>query len=218
VDVPNLKNHRNIDVIEYWERSMGRYWIRAQMVHYLWRPAVGLKTEMEKRLPPPAFFEKPYIGMHIRYSDNIGSFWRDFGRDATATRGLHHFMELAQEIRNETAIDTIYLATDSKMVLELLENTTRYKSSWSFHIQQDVIRANADQESQWLWFGRSRGASAAMIAADIEVLRRADYLVGSYQSNVYRLATELNTAYHVDKYPLYQDRFRTVDVPWYEDP
>ena len=56
---------------------------------------------------------------------------------------------------------------------------------------------------------------------DIETLRRADFLVGSFQSNVYRLAAELNTAYHVDKYEWSvgaMNRIFPVDIEWYEDP
>ena len=63
-----------------------------------------------------------------------------------------------------------------------------------------------------MWFGKSKASSAAAIATDLEVLRKANYLIGSFQTNVYRLATELNMAYHADKYPLYQHRHYPVDV------
>ena len=59
---------------------------------------------------------------------------------------------------------------------------------------------------------------AAAVATDIEAMRRADFLVGSFQSNVYRLGAELNMAWLVDKYPIHMDRHRTVDVEWFEDP
>ena len=58
----------------------------------------------------------------------------------------------------------------------------------------------------------------AAIATDLEVLRQADFLIGSHQSNVYRLATELNWAFHTSKYPRLMKRHHTVDIEWYEDP
>jgi hypothetical protein len=128
--------------------------------------------------------------MHIRFTDNIGSLWNDFGRNANVTRDLHHFMKIAQDIRNKTGISTIYLATDSSTILNAVQDSTY--PGWSFVVQQNVIRSS---ETRWIWFRESRGSSAAAVATDIEVLRRADYLIGSYQSNVYRLVTELNSAF-----------------------
>ena len=204
----------HVDIIEYWERTMGRFWIRSQMVHYLWRPSVGLQSEMQPRLPRQLLdSQTKFIGMHIRFTDNIGSLWNDFGRNANVTRSLHHFMMIAQDIRNQTGISTIYLATDSSTILKAVQDASY--PGWSFVVQQNVIRSS---ETKWIWFRESRGSSAAAVATDIEVLRRADYLIGSYQSNVYRLVTELNSAFHVGNYPLHVDRHRPVDVPWYEDP
>ena len=203
------------DSIEHWERAMGRFWIRAQMVHFMWKPSVGLQSEMDKRLPRAKLLDAqtPFIGMHIRFTDNVANLWKDFGRDANATRSLTHFMDIAQEIRTKTGISTIYLATDSIKTMQQLQDS-KYPE-WTFVVQDDVPRSSG---TEWTWFRNSRASSAAAIATDIEVLRRADYLIGSFQSNVYRLAAELNTAYNFDKYPFQMDRHRSVDVAWYEDP
>ena len=217
------KKTQYVDTIEHWERAMGRFWIRAQMVHYLWKPSVGLQSEMQLRLPKDlllgaagaATTTTPYIGMHIRFTDNVANLWKDFGRNANETRSLSHIMEIAQEIRAETGISTIYLATDSIKTLQALQDSSYNNAGWSFVVQQNVPRSAG---TEWTWFKQSRGSSAAAIATDVEVLRRADYLIGSFQSNVYRLVAELNTAYHVGKYPLHRNRHRTVDVEWYEDP
>ena len=52
----------------------------------------------------------------------------------------------------------------------------------------------------------------------METLKRADYLVGSFQSNVFALAAELNTAYHNSRYPLNLERIIPVDIEWQENP
>jgi len=205
----------HVDIVLHWERTMGRFWVRAQTAHYLWRPSYGLQSEIDKRLPADLLNgNKKFIGMHIRKTDNTASLQEDFGRDAEITRSLRRYMGIAETIRGEDPeVDTIYLATDNDKVVQEAENMT--VGDWKLVVQRDVQRANT---SEWMWFKENRAFGAAAIAADIEVLRRADFLIGSHQSNVYRLATELNTAWNVAKYPLRLNRLRTVDIPWYEDP
>jgi Alpha-(1,6)-fucosyltransferase N- and catalytic domains len=203
-----------VDSIEHWERAMGRFWIRSQMVHYMWKPSIGLQSEVDKRIPKSLLQSNtPFIGMHIRFTDNVVNLWNDFSRNANLTRSLSHFMDIAQKIRSKTGISTVYLATDSIATLEQLQNS-KYPE-WKFVVQENVPRSSG---TEWTWFRNIRTFSGAAIATDLEVLRRADYLIGSFQSNVYRLATELNTAYNYDRYLFQQERHMAVDVPWYEDP
>lgn len=211
IDMPPL-----VDVIPHYERTMGRFWVRAQMAHYLWHPSDGLQSEIDKRLPADLISgETKFIGMHIRKTDNAGSLKADFGRDAEITRSLSRYIEFAEEIRTEyPEIDTIYLATDNSKIAREAKHITK-EGRWKFVIQKDVKRAIS---TEWMWFKESRAFGASSIATDLEVLRRADFLIGSHQSNVYRLATELNTAWNVAKYPIRLNRLRTVDIPWYEHP
>ena len=47
-----LDGTSHVDHMEYWERTMGRFWIRSQIAHYLWsRPSRGLSTVIKERLP-----------------------------------------------------------------------------------------------------------------------------------------------------------------------
>jgi Alpha-(1,6)-fucosyltransferase N- and catalytic domains len=203
----------HLDHVAHYERLFGRFWVRSQIQQYLWKPSTGLLAEIHARLPH-TLHNVDYIGIHVRFTDNIGSFRSDFGRDAVLTRKLDAFMDIAQDIRTKTGISTIYLATDSNKVLDNLNNSSSF-SDWTFIVQANVPRTSGDE---WFWFQNSRAYSAAAIATDLQVLRNADYLIGSFQSNVYRLAAELNTAAHMHKYPLYQNRHFSVDVEWYEDP
>jgi len=210
------------DVLSYWERSYGRYWVRSQMVHYLWRPNQKLQTQIDARFPAEFAQENPpaFIGFHIRYTDNILDFQKHFARNATLTRSFARFMEFAEEIRDQhfhriPPLRHIYLATDNPEIIEQSQQPEWNQRGWEFVIQANVQRTNTRDR---LWFQEGRGAAAGAIATDLEVLRRAHFLVGSFQSNVFRLACELNTAFHVEKYPWDRHRHWTVDVEWYEDP
>ena len=206
-----------IDIVSGWERSHGRFWIRSQMAHALWRPSEGLAEEIKRRMPP-TLGDVPYIGFHIRYSDNIDDFIGGFGRDATKTRDFSRFMANAETYRAEHPhldLKTIYLATDSTKMLKASKDPKWRKRGWTFVSQKDVQRSTGTGR---IWFAAGRKFGAAGIATDVECLRRADFLIGSFQSNVYRLATELNMAWMTGKYPISMPRHRTVDVEYYEDP
>ena len=207
------------DVIPHWERVMGRFWIRAQTAHFLWQPNDWLREQVELRLlqPPPEGphqHHQRYIGMHIRFTDNRQALAREFGRDATVTRNFRTFMDHAAQIRLQHNVSVIYLSTDND---QMIEQTKRriYRKKWTFLIQDEVQRGTSKRH---LWFEEGRNVAAVAIATDLEVLRRADFLIGSHQSNVYRLACQLNSAYHTGRYPLAMDRHRSVDVEWFEDP
>mgnify|MGYP005858678439 CR=1 FL=1 len=228
------KSNIRADIIPYWERAFGRFWVRAQMAHYLWKPNAMLQAEITARMPPELISrnknkmdsETIWIGFHIRYTDNIKDLHRHFSRDAAATRGFSRFMEFAEMIRSQHSSKSkptekghryvIYLATDNTKVVDQSRQRKWKDLGWEFITQEQVQRS--DSQGERLWFSDGRGSAAGAIAMDIEVLRQADFLVGSFQSNVYRLAAELNTAWHVGKYPLGMQRHYTVDVEWYEDP
>lgn len=205
------------DVIPHWERAYGRYWIRSQMTHFLWKPVTWLQEEIEKRLSYP--HDRPFIGMHVRFTDNIPDFAKGFGRNATFTRNLQHFLKRANTLSNEYQHRTgdrlrdIYIATDHAHVLYWAR---RLFVGWNVWGQEENVQRSTTQSR--IWFARGRPSAAGAMAADLEVLRRADYLIGSFQSNVYRLATQLNTAWNVDRYSVRQLRHFTVDVEWFEDP
>ena len=51
----------------------------------------------------------------------------------------------------------------------------------------------------------------------MELLQTDNYLVGLFQSNVYQLATKLNTAHHIEHYPLSRIQHYSVDIEWFEN-
>jgi hypothetical protein len=209
------------DVVAHWERAHGRFWVRAQMAHFLWKTSGWLQHEIEHSVPSALVkggMLEPFIGFHIRKTDNIADFRKSFSRNATVTRSFDRFMAFAQEIRSsfpDKHIETIYLATDNLAVIEESKSTKWQQLGWKFVFQTNVQRTTKEDR---MWFRDGRSTAAGAIGTDLEVLRRADFLVGSFQSNVYRLAAELNSAWHAGNYSWSLRRHWTVDVEWYEDP
>jgi hypothetical protein len=110
------------------------------------------------------------------------------------------------------------VATDSQFIHDEIQHWRLHhpnSSQWTIVLQHGVVRSNA---REFMWFRHARATGAGPMATDLELLRRAAFLIGSYQSNVFRLATALNEAFHVDKVPRFQQRFYSLDVEWYEDP
>lgn len=211
----------HVDIIPRWERAMGRFWIRSQLSHYLWRPSTWLHSAVEgilsnmTSLSSSSSANDRYIGMHIRFTDNRNAMKREFGRDAAITRAFTNFMAHASRIRTvHPDVTTIFLSTDCD---QMITETKRriYRKKWKFIVQDNVQRGSSKRH---LWFQDGRSQAAAAVATDLELLRKADFLIGSHQSNVYRLACQLNSAHHSGRYPYELDRQFSVDVEWFEDP
>ena len=211
---PHVDRTSNIHVLPYWERTYGTFWVRSQVSSYWWTnyKTELLKEEIEPRLTK---LEEPYIGFQIRMTDNVYHLRKHFSRNATITRSFERYMGIANDIRKEnTKLRHIFVATDNEdAAAAAVKNNYE---GWTFHIQDGVTRGGKDEKM--MWFQESRSDSVGLIGADLEMLRRADYLVGSFQSNVFRLAAELNTGYHTKKYLWDQRRIFSVDVEWYQDP
>jgi hypothetical protein len=205
--------HAFVDSIPNWERAMGRFWIRAQLSHYLWKPSPWLSEQIQAQLPPTITGNR-YIAMHIRFTDNRHALAREFGRDAGITRSFANFMKHATALREQHPdVTTIYVSTDNDKMID--ETRRRIYRKWIFVHQENVQRASSKRH---LWFEGGRSEAAVGIATDLEIMKRADFLIGSHQSNVYRLACQLNTAHHGGRYLYEMDRHLSVDVEWFEDP
>ena len=212
-------------VVGSWERRLGKFWVRSQLAHYLWRLASPFAqaladVDVIQAVRKLENSSQPYIGFHIRYTDNVASLWKDFGRNATVTRDFDRFMAHANSVRRQDRrLRHIFISTDSSEMIRASQASQWAAQGWSFLVQQDVPRRTLDK-SGMMWYRDLRSSEALHVAADIEGLRRADYLVGSFQSNVYRLATQLNAAYHRAKYPTSVERMYAIEpeIEWYEDP
>jgi hypothetical protein len=211
------------DPIPSWERRYGSFWVRAQIQDFLWQPVAALARRIDEHptLQQLSQMERAgevFIALHIRYTDNIPTQADDFGRDARVTRSLDHFMIHAARLRQtiDPQLRTVYLATDSTEVLNASRAPRWAEAGWSFLHNPLALRSTA---TELMWFRQARAHEAVNVFVDIEALRRADYLVGSFSSNVFRLGAELNVAHHVGiKYSPHVERIASVDVEWYADP
>jgi hypothetical protein len=135
------------------------------------------------------------------------------------TRSFEHYMQHARDIRKrlDPAAATIYLATDSDTMLAASRDPKWTAEGWKFVYNPQALKSTG---TDFMWFKQSRGKQAVNVMADLEGLRRADFLVGSFQSNVYRLAAELNNAFHGGRTysPHTQRIFAVESIEWYTDP
>jgi len=125
-----------------------------------------------------------------------------YGRNATVTQSMNRYMAVANRIRkkHEPMLETIHLVFDGTDALDRIEEKW---PDWTF------IRHAPEQP-----FNEQDVSTLAALT----VLQEATYLVGSFQSQLFRLAAELNTAFHSNQYPAAKRRHWTVDVEWFESP
>lgn len=214
---PYPKHFYQIDVILYYERLWGRFWVRAQMVHFLWEkwhPSSSMPTTS-----PTAF---PYYGeQHGTAAPYIAFYWiaskrmrnnlkTKFGRDPSVTQSIEEYMRIANLIRKDhhkepTPLRTIYLITDGTNDVPIPDNVDSMWPDWQF------IRLFSPSDTD------DNDEEKRMIAS-LEVMRRATFLVGSFQSQMFRLGAELNTGWYTARYPINIFRHWTVDMEWFENP
>jgi hypothetical protein len=141
----------------------------------------------------------------------------DFGIDAVQANSLKVCLAIAKRIRKtDPSMHTIFIATDSTEVIQQIPK----HSSWRFVYQNGKVATRTDQTTtaSFAWFRHMGGKGA--ILTDIELMRNADYVIGSMISNVFRLVAELreiNPQLPKDSVMRLQRVF-SVDVEWYQDP
>lgn len=226
------------DVVAQWERLRGRFWVRGMLQSFLWRPTADVQARVNAHPAMDVLREigdAPFIAFHIRLTDNDRDFLSGFGRNGSVTRSFERYMAFADAIRSRhsrRALHHIFVATDSVLAYYEAKQSRWRNAGWVVHANPSVPRATTAAKRNWFRSSRSRELENVMV--DVEALRRASFLVGSFQSNIYRLGAELNTAYHetnLTSMPEQAERQRgfaaqlnplqrifTVDVEWYEDP
>lgn len=107
---------------------MGWFRYMTQLQGYVWRPSERLQAKLDDAMRVTGLTEAlnagPVIGMHIRHGDACGDDYRVRGRLCAP---LKKYMEFADLLRAQTGASTIYLATDSKFVLNDTKRFPEYK-------------------------------------------------------------------------------------------
>lgn len=166
-----------------------------------WAASVGLsernapRPQQQAASPPPVY--KPYIGVHVRRTDKIVSLMDvSTGQQTTpeaAGIALDDYIAAAEAAwrAGRAAADpttpwplhpTIYLATDDDTVLEEAKRGHPHIRFVSHPVGASTARAFAT---------RATPTAAVGIVDDLHFLAHAVFLVGSFSSQVSRLAYEL---------------------------
>jgi hypothetical protein len=202
-----------IDVVPTWERSMGRFWIRSQMVRYLWEKWQRDNSSLYS-LPSTGSSgtaSRPYVAFYWisckKLRKNLAT---KFGRNASVTQDVARYMELANSIRErsgDSSLNTIYFITDGDSGVAPPEAFEKMYPNWQF------VQIFAADET----FSTNLGEEERTVAS-LELMQKADYLVGSFQSQMFRLGAELNAAWFAARYSPSMRRHWTLDVEWFENP
>jgi hypothetical protein len=141
--------------------------------------------------PPPT--RPPFVAV-VLDSVAMRTVRERFGRNATKTHDWNRILALVHSIqKQDSRMQTLYLEVNGSFpqVVEWEAITNDYNT---FHTPiGDDLRM-------------------------LQTLRQANYLIGSFANPWFRLGVELNTAYHMGRYPLSQQRHWGMDIEWYEDP
>ena len=204
---------------------------RACAQWHLWRPSSSLKKSLHasgllKALELEQKEHRKYIGFHIRLSDNEDNLMNAFGLSAVQAFQPQRYMRIARSIRaSDPACTVVFVTTDNAAVARRFASRdfARENEGWSFHVSHRGPKTNS---SEWLWYKKDSRARHAGVpfAVDVEGLYRADYLVGSMSSNVFRLAVELHYASGRATRPgpnqgsTRRQRVFPIDgIPWHQD-
>lgn len=212
VDMPQWPFSRAtmlIDTLPVWERSKGRFWVRSQIVHYIWErwQNNAVDSDPYKRITIPEGNILPSIAFYWSSSKRLRkNLAVKFGRNASVTQDFGRYMQVAETIREQyfPQVKTIYLITDCAEEIPIPQNLDRKWRGWDFVLPFADTEKIMGQEMK--------------ILASIEIMRQAHFLVGSFQSQVFRLASELNAAWFAGKYPVNTPRHWPLDVEWFENP
>ena len=208
VEMPSWPYPRStylIDVVPQWERSWGRFWVRSKMANYLWElwhgsiPSTTVAGET-------VLSQTPYLVMYWISSQQMrNNLALKYGRSAAATQTMDRYMEIAEVIQkeHESSLKTIYTIADGTNDIPLPDKQSLENKWPGWHFIAQVSESGFDEKAT---------------LAGLECMRRATHLIGSFQSQTFRLAAELNSAWHSSQYHVTKRRHWTVDIEWFENP
>jgi hypothetical protein len=219
VDLPKWpwKKTWLLDALE-WDRYWGAFWVRSQLLYYYYYVEGGgggdgeWHDEDSTSTPPQVaivFDTKAQRVVRERYA-----------RNATKTHAWERLLTIANHLRNATTASTTTTSAEGDD-----SATSSSSSSWNLYVAttvpptttSDVLQGVAArfEEDGWNVLVRSQEDGAMKL---LSILLRADFLVGSFASPWFRVATALNAAHHVavKKYSVSNRRHWGVDIEWLE--
>jgi Alpha-(1,6)-fucosyltransferase N- and catalytic domains len=181
-------------------------WLIGQLEAYMMRPAVQHETEYAAALRDIAV--RPLVVFHVRRTDKIGS--------EASRHGIAEYVAKLDELFAHHYTDrglplpvayTLHLMTDEPAVVGELSN---FFDEHPERVRPIVYKRDASINSG---DPRSRRSIFATheLAIDLYVARHADFLVGTFSSQISRAIYELMQSVHIDP----SDRVKSLDDGWY---
>lgn len=126
---------------------------------------------------------RPYIGLHIRRGDKIGT----EAERHELSEYLEAAVQLAAELPSAQRRAQVFVATDDPTVLK--EAREAYSGAFEFVVLPDAATMAARG------YSTVSGEGTRFTIADIAFLANADVLVGTFSSQISRLAFELMSSH-----------------------
>ena len=209
----------------YQVGGKGVFWFQTILIDQVWRLHPDVEAELDdlerqRRIvfgdPGLDADDGNAIGIHIRHGDSCMDILR-----YRHCYGLEEYMQGAEELRRRYGVHTIMLATDSGAVVDRARKEYgREGSGWVFVLQRMEGRGvwdelgkafviHQDIEFRLQGSGVNRTREAYAVLGDLRMLGKARYIVGSFTSNLARIALSLASARSGRLVP-----YVGVDVPW----
>ena len=172
-------------------RHRGLFWVVAQLLRYLLRPAPPLlahirRRQRELRWPRDA----PVLGVHVRKGDSCAP--GEGERTVRVCDGLDAYMPAIRRIGKAYGIRHVFLATDDGDTLRAARRHTDF--TWLYlkdASASSALRQRARVE-HLIAAGKLNGYDEGLGALlDMELLARCDAFVGKFTSNMDRLVFAL---------------------------
>lgn len=211
---------RGGSVIPRLFRERGWFWFSSQLLSWVMRPHAALAADLSVALHTTglgAALERrePVLGIHVRHGD--ACMRRERRRMARSCHSLAAHLHRVRDYAKATGVRTIYLATDSELVLEQARRSTEFEFLWLPNVsrhrrmpKQIMDKVVAARVRDGLTEESYRDAWLATL--DVMLLAKCHILVGQMTSTLFRTAISLRAAACDCTMP-----FASLDAPFCSD-
>jgi hypothetical protein len=176
----------------------GSFWYRMVQIHFLignLSSKLRDKLSLEK-LKQDIGFSHPIIGLHIRHGDSCPGTPGAF--TARSCKGVNHYIQEVETMSKLYGIKSVFLATDDQKVVSRLRG--HFKGRLNIvttdidraHLEDYVIytgwRVHSKNKVDTRLHGEDPDPQLEAALLDMLLLSQTDALIGTFNSNMFRLA------------------------------
>ncbi|KAK3240721.1 hypothetical protein CYMTET_49458 [Cymbomonas tetramitiformis] len=185
--VRNPRRNKHLSMPEGFE-ELSEFWYQSLLLEYLWRPTTSLAALVAAEKEKLAW-EHPIMAMQVRHGDAC--------EDTRQQRRCHNFEEYLVEARLMKAkygVRNVYLATDDEAVQRAAEQNTEFNFKFRLSESRKFYGSNTFIESRIFNGQGDPGLLGLDIAIDITLMQDCDFFIGTFSSNLGRMAVMLMSA------------------------